>query len=320
MTNRLPIQGDTILRMVLGVMAILSPTSALAGPKGILVPAYFYPTLSNDWSRLDTAARQVSLTTILNPNSGPGTVVDQNYVLVAKNLRARGGTVVGYVSTSYGARSLNAVKADIARYTRFYEVNGFFIDEMSNSLPEVGYYASIYSYIKSLNPEYRVIGNPGTNTLEAYLTTPTADTLVTFEGTHTSYANARPPSYVHKYPANRFANIVYGVPTSSAMLDDLSMAVSRNVGDIYITDNSNASNPYSGLPTYFDQEVDAVKADAGDPESPTVAMLAICIVALAVNRHFKKLCGRLRWSICSVRRLKHSTPARSWWAAPTLRK
>jgi hypothetical protein len=269
MSSRFPILSGPILGMAVLALVTLAPAAAPAGPMELLVPAYFYPTAGNDWDRLAAAAKQVSLTAILNPDSGPGKAADPNYIKATSNLRAAGGNVVAYVSTSYGARSLADVQADIAKYVHFYKVDGFFIDEMANDLSHVAYYGSIYSYIKALDPRFRVFGNPGTRTLEEYLKTPTADSLVTLEGTEASYADAKLPSYTGRYRASRFANIVHGVPTPAAMLNDLALAVGRNVGVVYVTDNAHPGNPYSRLPTYFDQEVAAVRASgAGVPTDP----------------------------------------------------
>ena len=242
--------------------SVLAPASGPRGPDELLVPAYFYPTAGGDWGRLEAAAKQVTLTAILNPASGPGQLADPNYVKATTNLRAAGGSIVAYISTSYGERSLADVKAEIARYTRFYKVEGFFIDEMNNNLSDVELLRGDLLHIKSLDPRYRVIGNPGTGTPEAYLTTPTADTLVTLEGPEASYANARPSPYADRYRPGRFANIVHGVPTPAAMLRDLALAAGRNIGVVYLTDNAHPGNPYSRLPTYFEQEVAAVKAAA----------------------------------------------------------
>ncbi|MDF6480663.1 spherulation-specific family 4 protein, partial [Escherichia coli] len=53
-----------------------------ARAEGLLVPSYIYPagTGATQWSALATAATSVPTTVILNPNSGPGTTQDANYV------------------------------------------------------------------------------------------------------------------------------------------------------------------------------------------------------------------------------------------------
>ena len=69
---------------------------------------------------------------------------------------------IGYVYTSYGARALSAVKADIQAYLKWYKVNGFFFDEVAANSANVTYYSNLTSYVKSLNPAYLVVLNPGT--------------------------------------------------------------------------------------------------------------------------------------------------------------
>src|SRR5207302_896442 len=82
-----------------------------AAPTGIVVPAYFYA--GPLWTSMNWAAGRVPLVAIMNPNSGPGLTQDPQYVTAVNNLRAAGGKVIGYVSTSYTTRATNAVKTDI---------------------------------------------------------------------------------------------------------------------------------------------------------------------------------------------------------------
>src|SRR4051794_18613488 len=98
MSSPSPILSGTIPGMAVFASLILAPAAAPAGPTELLVPAYFYPKPGSDWGRLDAAAKEVTLTAILNPASGPGKVADPNYIKAASNLRAAGGSVVAYVS------------------------------------------------------------------------------------------------------------------------------------------------------------------------------------------------------------------------------
>ena len=54
------------------------------------------------------------------------------------------------------------MKADIQAYLKWYKVNGFFFDEVAANLANVAYYSNLTSYVKSLNPAYLVVLNPGT--------------------------------------------------------------------------------------------------------------------------------------------------------------
>ena len=273
---------------VLGLL-VPGPRPAAAEQLQALVPAYFYPVGNPYWSELDAAASQIGVTAILNPNSGPGNSADPNYVTAVNNLEAAGGKVLGYVYTSYGSRSLAAVEADVNAYINFYHINGIFFDEQSNSPAEVSYYNQLDNYVKSLNPAYEVIANPGTNTVPAYLTAPTADTLVTFEDTASAYSTYTPASWTSTYSPGHFANIVYGEPTTAGMLNDLQLAQANNAGYVYVTDDT-LPNPYDSLPSYWDQEVAAI-AETATPEPSSLALLAAGALALCAPR-FKAL--RLR--------------------------
>jgi hypothetical protein len=233
-----------------------------------LVPAYFYPTGgSSGWSQLDAAASSIHLTAIMNPDSGPGTAVDPNYVAAVSQLQTAGGQVIGYVHTSYGTRSLATVEAEINAYRNWYHVNGIFIDEMTSdaSAAHLQYYQAIYNYAHNLQSNWTVVGNPGTTTTEDYARLPVADVLVTYED-NTGYSNDTPASWQHKYSPNRFANIVDNVSSVAAMQADVQLAAGRGIGWLYVTNYSDP-NPYGALPTYWSQFVSALASTtvAGQP-------------------------------------------------------
>ena len=107
-------------------------------------------------------------------------------------------------------------------------------------------------------------------------------------------------NWFQSYPSNRFSNIIYDVPAnagdpsqSSAMLADLSKAVQLNAGYVYITDQS-GGNPYSQLPSYWDQEVSAL---ASVPEPRVLTHL----VSAAV-------CGSLAATVRWCRRRRRARP------------
>jgi hypothetical protein len=282
MVPRLPRDGRLAL---LGLLVLLlAARPAAAGSLQALVPAYFYPINgdpNNGWNRMDAAAGQIKLTAILNPDSGPGPTQNSDYVTAVNNLEAAGGRILGYVYTQYGARSKAAVEADINTYFSFYHnINGIFFDQQSTNPAEVGYYHDLYNYVKGLNKAYEVIANPGTNTDPAYLSkaTRTADALVTFEDTAANYATYTPAPWTSGYSADHFGNIVHTEPTAAGMLTDLQLAMQRNAGLVYVTDRT-LPNPYDQLPSYWDQEVAAIKSSAV-PEPAGVLLLAAGALSL----------------------------------------
>jgi hypothetical protein len=231
-----------------------------------LVPAYFYPSyLGSPWDNLNTAAAYIPIEAIMNPDSGPGTAVNSDYVTAVENLQAAGGTVIGYIATGYGAADASDILNDVSNYIAWYGVNGIFLDEMGNEDGTLDYVA-LYQSIKALGADLHVVGNPGQPFSESYITA--ADTLVIFEG---PYSNSDPTGasyqdfpnkgpYVgltpwwQSYSSSQIANIVYSDPNDVDFLKSVAKAVSQNAGYIYITDAA-LPNPYDVLPSYWDLEV-----------------------------------------------------------------
>ncbi|MEQ1742315.1 MAG: spherulation-specific family 4 protein [Candidatus Nitrotoga sp.] len=248
----------------------------------ILLPAYFYPSSDSNqsfWDEMTAAAGQVSITAIMNPDSGPGLSVNSDYTTAVDAFRAAGGKVVGYAHTSYGARSQADVLSAVASYSSFYNIDGIFLDEMSNTSGDLAYYQSLYNSIKSTNPGYRIFGNPGTNTLESYLTA--ADVLVTFEN-QTGYDAFTPDTWTSNYTADHFAHLLYNVTDETAMLANVALAADRNVGYLYITDDT-LPNPWDTLPHYWDAEVSAVSA-ISEPSSGLLLLAGLGLIGFRYHK------------------------------------
>jgi len=253
---------------------LLLEDRTVPAPMGLLVPAYFYPTPAasggSPWDQLNTAASQVPITAIMNPDSGPGAQFDPNYQTAVDNLHTAGGKVIGYVHTSYAKRSLYKVEAEINHYRRWYHLDGIFVDEMTSdaSTQHLRYYQAIDNYVHRVQPGWTVVGNPGTiPTTQAYAKV--ADTLVLFEADGANYGSYAPPSWQTSSPASGFANILYNVSSKDIMQADVRQAASNNTGWIYVTD-ANLPNPYGGLPTsYWSDLVTAVEANNPSAGPPT---------------------------------------------------
>jgi Spherulation-specific family 4/Dockerin type I domain len=253
------IERYTIATWVCVLSVLLGGSDAGAAKLEIVVPAYFYPSAGSDWNDLNAAAGKVPITAIMNPFNGPGNSLDGNYASAVNSLRAAGGRVIGYVYTSYNARPLQQVVADVNKYDTWYNVDGIFVDEMANTGPaeRLDYYRDIYNHVKSIDATWQVMGNPGTTTIEQYLTWPTADRLMVFENVGTSYPSYAPSSWNFNYNQWDFVHLVHTEPSSANMLTDLQLAVQRNAGGIYVTDDVLA-NPWDRVPNYWTALVDAV--------------------------------------------------------------
>ncbi len=65
--------------LVLGTISGMASGNAFAAGSntlGLVVPSYFSPTDATNWNGVITTARKAATTTILNPDSGPGTRED----------------------------------------------------------------------------------------------------------------------------------------------------------------------------------------------------------------------------------------------------
>jgi hypothetical protein len=254
-----------------------------AAPIGIMAPAYFYP--GPLWNSLSNAAKQAPLIAIMNPNNGPDTSQNSDYVAAVNGVRSAGGKVTGYVYTSYGARLLTQVETDIDRYLTFYNVDGFFVDEMTNDSDtnHLNYYATLFQYIKTKDAKLSITGNPGTNTREEYLARPATEAVVIFED-GTGYDSFIPSSWVTNHLARQFVHLAYNVTNASTMSNYVSLAVSRNAGWVYVT-NDKLSNPWDTLPSYWTNEVNFIQVlnQAAPPTHISVTGITNQIPSLQIS-------------------------------------
>lgn len=243
----------------LGTGLFLLPLfTGFAHASELLIPAYFYPDIwntTNKWYTMcDTAPAQSVV--IVNPGSGPGSSISSDYSDVVPRCQNNNINVIGYVDTAYGTRSLNAVKADIDTFYSWYGVDGIFFDQMSSSDTTQSYYEELYDYVHTNAPANQelVVGNMGTApTTDWALDTPVVDTLVIFEGTHTSFNSFTPPAWVGDYDPTDFAALVYD--TGSTDYGSTCSGISnKGIGYQYVTDD-NGANPWDTLPPYWTTEL-----------------------------------------------------------------
>jgi Spherulation-specific family 4 len=271
---------------------ILSVATWPALAMELLVPAYFYPSFDpalSFWDEMTSAAAAgARITAIINPDNGPGAAQNSDYVAAVNSYRDAGGRVLGYVYTCYGnntctpglpaTRSVAEVLADAQRYNSWYQVDGIFLDEMSNLHAALPFYEGVAAGLRAAQPADTIVGNPGTATPAAYLDV--ADTLVTFEQGSGSYATASSEPWMSAVAPARQAHLHYNVGSATQMRALLPQAAQRNAGYLYITDDGGA-NPWDQLPSYWRDEVTAVSAV---PEASPPALLSLGLLAMAWRR------------------------------------
>jgi hypothetical protein len=220
----------------------------------LVVPAYFYS--SAVWAQAD-GTRPAPSDMILDISGvGAGDAPQAHFTAVVRQARARGVTVLGYISTVDGQRPLGQVEAEVRNYSRWYGVTSIFLDRVSGVPPQVAYYRSLVRYIHRSSPGSSVWLNPGDVPDRDYMSI--GDVVMVFEGTYSQYLGLRLPGWVRGYPASKFAHTIYAAPGRD-LVSALRLATSRRAGHVYVTDRS-GDNPYDGLPSYWSREASAASA------------------------------------------------------------
>lgn len=237
-------------------------------PLQLAVPLYIYPGAA--WSTVQNNSSSVGLV-VMNPDSGPGSSVDPNYVQAVDATQGAGVEVLGYVPTGYdeGGVSLSQAESWVADYYTWYGVDGIFFDEASNvcDAATVAFYSSLYNFTKAEPGQDLVILNPGTSTGACY--GPISDVILSSETNYTDYLTqyAGAP-WTSSYPSSHFWHVVYDVPNSAGLQEVLVLAHERGAGWVYATDLKEP-NPYDALPAYWSTEV--ARTAPLEVAAPTIA-------------------------------------------------
>jgi hypothetical protein len=247
----------SVPRRFLRLRATLTPAAMK-----VLVPAYFYPIggSSDYWGKMTAAAAKHPAGTIYaiaNVYNGPDSGQDADIVPYQQAIaafRAAGGRVLGYVSTVYGTRAGKAVTDDIDLWYSRYGVDGIFLDEQASTADKLPHYRELHDHIKGKGGEALIVANPGTTTLEGYMSI--NDVTCVFETDGPSgFPTWAPPAWTANYPAGKFYVLPYN-SSAANMTGFVARAAANNVGWIYVTDDT-LNNPWDTLPSYFETLVSA---------------------------------------------------------------
>jgi Spherulation-specific family 4 len=228
--------------------AISTANSLINSPcQNMVVPAYFYPA---EWTRAADSKPVPRIMILDVGGAGAGSAPQRKYQAVVKRAQAAGITVMGYSDTDYTQRSPAAIEADVRNYKAWYGVTDIFLDQVSSGSVQLGYYRSLARYIHSVNPGSAVMLNPGTYPDQQYMSV--GDIVMVFENTYASYVSLQVPGWVRRYPATRFAYVIYGT-SGSQLANAISLAQQRHAGFVYVT-NGTGLDRYDSLPGYFSRE------------------------------------------------------------------
>jgi hypothetical protein len=214
----------------------------------LVVPAYFYS--SSIWAQAaDT--KPVPSEIILDISGvGAGSAPVAHFQQLAKQAKAAGEKILGYISTVDGQRPAAQVEAEVRNYKAWYGVTSIFLDRVSGQPQQVGYYEKLAKYIHRTSPGSSVWLNPGDFPDQKYMSI--GNVVMVFEGTYAQYKTLHLPSWVNKYPASKYAHTIYDTPAAD-LVSAFKLATSRRGGHVYVTDGS-GGNPYDSLPSYWSRE------------------------------------------------------------------
>ena len=281
--------ATALLAAAVGVWAAAAPAQASGPDTGqqLAVPAYIYPSGSGltDWQDIAAGGSSVGFA-IANVANGPSGAVDSNWTTAIGDAHSAGVKVLGYVDTGYfgtadgrltrlGEGSVSAwldqAEADVNQWYKLYgsAVGGIFFDDALSTCGTGNEYANLYAelsqYVKANHPGALTVINPGTDVPSCYANS--ADVILRFEGSYSSYQSFTPESWESGYDAHKFMDIVYSTPSA-----DLSTAVgvSKTDGAGYVDfTDAGEPNPYDVLPSYWSSELaDLPVTSTGTPITP----------------------------------------------------
>ena len=227
----------------------------------ILIPVYIFPTgggTSAEYVSFFNIASQntdLPIYAIVNPNSGPGTSISSSYTSVMSKYADNGVQTIGYIYTSYGARSVVDMKADIDKWVSFYpSIMGMFLDECptANNATYLSNLAEVTAYCHSLGLGL-VIGNPGTTPDPNYYTQNAADVFVVKES-----ASVPTAEYLQATGTKeRRSVIIHSQAAWNAADFDM---MQTNCQYVYMTDD--ASSYFDSFSGYMENMLSDLRADS----------------------------------------------------------
>ena len=244
------ITGIFAIILLFSVPLVVPSQAVLTDPSqtGIIIPLYTYP--GNTWDKViqvKNANPSIPIIAIINPNSGSGSSIDTNYETKIQELQSAEILVLGYVYTSYAQRNSAQAITEIDNYKNWYNVDGIFFDQMSNTVGDENYYQNLDDYVKSQGLSYTV-GNPGADTLPSYVGT--VDNIIIYENSglpDVSLING----WHEDYEKKNFSLLTHEL---NAIDSAFCVEASNYVGYLYMT-NDILPNPWDSLPPYFDELV-----------------------------------------------------------------
>ncbi|GLY28913.1 spherulation-specific family 4 protein [Kineosporia sp. NBRC 101731] len=271
------------------------------------IPAYIPTSDTAAWNALKTSGAALGFA-VANVSNGPGSsTADAGWASAISGVHTAGTKVLGYVDTGYFGVTDPARKTRLGESTktawlvqaeqdidRWYSVYGasvdgiFFDDGLNTCGPTSGsneyadLYAQLDAYVHDNHPGALTVVNPGVAVPQCY--EDSADVLLTFEGTYTDFlATTRPAQYQTAQwqldgDPNQFLELIYDVPTTTALQQVITRSKADNAGYVYVTPDT-LPNPWDTVPAtaYWQAELAATQVTAtttpATPAKPSAGAL-----------------------------------------------
>ena len=247
----------------------------------VIFPAYIYPvgwTTPGAWDPLYNALQHypyINYHIVVNPNSGPGgRAPNSDYAQAITKLKSYpNALLLGYIHTSWGSRSSDDVYSDVNQYqawrTQGLGMDGIFYDETPTAATDVlyNYMNNVTCYAKTTlthdGSDPLIYFNPGTIPDIRYYGI--ADRMAVFEDTYPTFLkNQQNFQTGTKLPMKKSAFLINSLSSgwNQTQVNSLvsSLVNGDQLGSLYLTSNTDQSNPYGAFADDWTTFIAAIEA------------------------------------------------------------
>ena len=227
-----------------------------------LIPAYWW---SYDLNKKLLYLPNKSSIVIINPSDWNFNSTENVFVDEIQKTHSKNNLAIGYIYTRYWKRSISDVNSRVDSRLKYYpNIDWFFLDEVSTDKKYLEHYKQIIDYIKSKNPNFVVILNPGITPYEGYLKI--ADNVVIYEDPCKNYSTYSLPEWTKKYPNYKITFL--GYTCDKKQYEKLSDKYKNYIQ--YFTNDGGDWNPWDSFSKYLESDITSKKVNQTYAKSDSV--------------------------------------------------
>lgn len=214
----------------------------------LLIPLYSCPSDEGGgiWRQVEQAGQEIPVTIIW------GIICpEDDYTAALNRLGAAGVQRLAYIATHDSARPASEIRDEIAFYAQ-YPIEGFFFDEVSHAAGRADYNAALIESARRIQPNAFIVLNTS-YAPPRFVKETAADVVIVLENDHADWMSFDAEAY-RTLPRQRLAVLIHHA-SSNQWTEALQMALSRNIGWVYVTNRG-----WDALPSYFADETQWLQA------------------------------------------------------------